>query len=76
MVADAKFKMSKRDLKIFQQMERGNAHELAREHDISYVRVYQIYKRCLAAARARRQPSLFESPLAELSTGSDQKPSA
>ena len=69
MVADSQYKLSKRDMEIFQRMERGNAHELAREYEISYVRVYQIYKRCLAAARARRQPSLFGTPEADLSTG-------
>jgi Mor family transcriptional regulator len=74
MVADSQFKLSKRDLEIFRRMERGNAHELAREFGISYVRVYQIYKRCLSAARARHQPSLFESPVAELSTGTGQEP--
>ena len=72
MVEDAKFKSSKRDLAIFQRMERGNAHELARELGISYVRVYQIYKRQLAAARARRQPNLFDGPGDELSTGAEQ----
>lgn len=72
MVSDAQFKLSKRDLMIFQRMERGNAHELAKEFGISYVRVYQINARCLAAARAKRQPQLFEAPetaaKAELST--------
>lgn len=62
MNADAQFKLSKRDQLIYQRMQRGNAHELAREFNISYVRVYQIYKRCLAIARSRKQPSLFEEP--------------
>lgn len=62
MVADSQYKLSKRDQEIFRRMERGNAHDLARELGISYVRVYQIYRRCLAVARARRQPGLFEDP--------------
>lgn len=62
MVSDAQYKLSKRDLMIYERMQRGNAHELAKELGISYVRVYQVYKRCLAAARAKRQPQLFEAP--------------
>lgn len=69
MNADAAFKLSKRDLEIFQRMERGNAHELAKEYNLSYVRIYQIYKRCLAAARAKAQPGLFGELTDELSTG-------
>ena len=73
MVADSQFKLSKRDHDIYQRMQRGNAHELAKEFGISYVRVYQIYKRCLAIARSRRQPGLFEDPVMDaeikLSTG-------
>lgn len=61
MVSDAQYKLSKRDLMIFQRMERGNAHELAKELGISYVRVYQVYKRCLTAARAKKQPQLFDA---------------
>lgn len=61
MNADAQFKLSKRDLEIYRRMERGNAHELAKEFELSYVRVYQIYRRCLAIARSRTQPSLFEA---------------
>lgn len=57
--ADAQFKMSQRDLQIYQRMQRGSAPDLAREFGISYVRVYQIYKRILAANRARLQPQLF-----------------
>lgn len=74
MVADTAFKLSKRDQLIYQRMERGNAHELAKEFGLSYVRVYQIYRRCLAIARSRSQPGLFEDPTdgaeVKLSTGS------
>ncbi|SDO77829.1 Transcriptional regulator, Middle operon regulator (Mor) family [Rhodoferax sp. OV413] len=59
MVGDRDFKLNKRDLEIYQRMQRGNANELAAEYNISYVRVYQIYKRCLAEARSRRQNDLF-----------------
>lgn len=69
--ADAQFYLSKRDHEIYMRMERGNAYDLAKEFGISYVRVYQIYKRCLAIARSRTQPGLFEEPAggeAKLST--------
>ena len=70
--ADSQFKLTKRDIEIFNRFGRGNAQELAREFGISYVRVYQIYKRCLTAARKRNQPTLFadpgEQPETDLST--------
>ena len=62
-------KLSKRDLEIYHRMGRGNADEIAKDYGISFVRVYQIYRRVLAAARAKAQPSLFDSPEADLSTG-------
>ena len=68
-VADSKHKLSKRDWEIYQRMQRGNAHELALEYKISFVRVYQIYRRCLAIARAQTQPGLFGEPVEDLSTG-------
>lgn len=70
--ADSQFYLSKRDHEIYQRMERGNAYDLAKEYNLSYVRVYQIYKRVLAEARARNQPGLFEEVHlveAKLSTG-------
>lgn len=70
--ADTQFYLSKRDHEIYQRMERGNAYELAKEYDLSYVRIYQIYKRVLAEMRARNQPGLFEEVHlieAKLSTG-------
>jgi Mor family transcriptional regulator len=70
MIADAKFKLSKRDMQIYERLQRGNAHELAKEFNISYVRVHQIYKRCLVAMRKRVQPALFADEPEELSTGS------
>ena len=72
MNGDTQFKLSKRDMQIYQRMQRGNAHEIAKEFGISYVRVYQIYKRVLAAARAKNQPQLFADQQQEakkLSTG-------
>ncbi|MDP3614885.1 MAG: Mor transcription activator family protein [Rubrivivax sp.] len=73
--ADTQFYLSKRDHEIYQRMERGNAYELAKEYDLSYVRIYQIYKRVLAEMRARNQPGLFEEVHlieAKLSTGSGE----
>lgn len=61
--SDAKYQLSKRDMEIFARFGRGNAHELAKEFNISYVRIYQIYKRCLVVARRRSQPALFEDNL-------------
>lgn len=59
MTADMPFKNSKRDLDIFNRMRRGNAHQLASELGLSYVRIYQIYRRVLAQLRAQKQPGLF-----------------
>lgn len=58
--ADTRFRHSHRDLKIFQQMGRGKAAQLGREHGISVVRVYQIYKFMRAQMIRRVQPGLFE----------------
>lgn len=58
--ADTQFYLSKRDLEIYQRMGRGNAYELAKDYDLSYVRIYQIYRRVLAEMRKRNQPGLFE----------------
>jgi Mor family transcriptional regulator len=69
---DDSYRLNDRDWEIFEQMRRGNAHELAKKYGISFVRVYQIYKRCLAIARQRNQPGLFgedaDKVLTELST--------
>lgn len=59
---DRPYKLNLRDWEIFNRMERGNAHELAREYGVSYVRIHQIYKRCLQEYRARVQGGLFETP--------------
>lgn len=58
-VKDAGVQLNERDRKIFEEMRRGNAHELAAKFGISYVRVYQVYRRCLEAARQARQPDLL-----------------
>lgn len=58
-VKDEGFKLNARDRYIYERMARGNAQDLAAELGLSFVRVYQIYRRCLAAARAQRQPQLF-----------------
>ena len=71
MNSDAQFKLNKRDLQIYERMRRGNAHELAKEFGMSYVRVYQIYKRCLAIARSRTQPELFEATADNLVKGAE-----
>lgn len=70
-VSDAAFKLSKRDLEIYQRMERGNAQEIAKEMGISYVRVYQVYRRVLKAMRSKVQPDLFKAPETDLSTGEE-----
>jgi Mor family transcriptional regulator len=58
-VGDRPFKLNQRDWEIYRRMQRGNAHELAAEYKISFVRVHQIHKRCLAEARRRVQDDLF-----------------
>jgi Mor family transcriptional regulator len=57
--SDREFRLSKRDWEIFGRLRRGNANDLASEYGISYVRVHQIHRRCLAEARRRVQPDLF-----------------
>lgn len=57
--ADQEYRLNKRDWEIFRRMERGNANDLAKEFNISKVRVHQVYKRCLTEYRARTQGGLF-----------------
>lgn len=71
-VKDEGYKLNDRDRYIFERMARGNAHDLAAELGLSFVRVYQIYRRCLAAARAARQPQLFENDLDQLQDAIDK----
>lgn len=58
-VKDEGYRLNARDREIFEKMSRGNAHEIAAEYGISFVRVYAIYRRCLAELRKRQQPALF-----------------
>jgi len=51
---DFKFIASVRDLEIFERMQRGNAHELATEYGLSYVRIYQIVHKVSAQRKAQR----------------------
>lgn len=53
--SDYKYKNSARDEEICARMSRGNAYELAAEYGISYVRVYQIYRRHLEEKRQQLQ---------------------
>lgn len=59
-VGDAAFRNSDRDWEIWRRSKTGNAHELAKEFGISYVRVYQIVRRCTDEYRRSVQPSLFD----------------
>jgi Mor family transcriptional regulator len=59
MPSDQAFRLNARDWEIFRRFDRGNANELAREFEVSKVRIHQIFKRCLAEYRARTQNSLF-----------------
>lgn len=62
-VSDLAYMLSERDWEIFRRMKRGAAHDLAREYQISYVRVHQIYRRCLAEYRRRTQHDLFPAAI-------------
>jgi Mor family transcriptional regulator len=57
-------KISKRDMEIYHRMGRGKAEEIAKEYDLSFVRVYQIHRRVLATMRtkARSEPDRASSP--------------
>jgi Mor family transcriptional regulator len=59
MPGDQAFRLNQRDWDIFRRFERGNSNELAREFNVSKVRIHQVYKRCLSEYRARTQNSLF-----------------
>lgn len=59
LVKDEGFKLNQRDWEIYRRLKRGNAHELAREFNLSFVRIYQIHRRCLAVMRERLEPGLF-----------------
>ena len=52
--SDSSYKRSARDIEICERMERGNAHEIAAEFGLSYVRVYQINARYLAEKRQNK----------------------
>ena len=71
MPGDQAFKLNERDWRIFNDFQRGNANDLARQHDISKVRVHQIYKRCITEWRARMQHDLFGAPDASQEAASD-----
>ena len=58
--SDRSYRLSERDWEIFRRFARGNANDLAKEFGLSYVRVHQIYKRCLLEYRAKIQDSLFD----------------
>ncbi|MDP2380171.1 MAG: Mor transcription activator family protein [Pseudohongiella sp.] len=49
-----RFKCMDRDWEIHRRMERGNAPDLAAEFGISFVRVYQIFKRCQQQLKLER----------------------
>lgn len=53
------FKVSQRDLAIFQEVNRDNIHEVARKNGISVNAVYRAIKRIRPLAIAKSQPDLF-----------------
>ena len=70
--ADGKYKSNKRDWEIFNKLKRGNAHELAKEYGLSFVRVYQIARRCRSQLQQRAQAKLLdESTLENDQVGGD-----
>lgn len=53
------YDLSKRDLEIWRKFNGHNHAELAREHELSVMRIYQILKRVRIEDVRRRQVDLF-----------------
>jgi Mor family transcriptional regulator len=53
------WRMSERDIKIYNMCTGTNWHQVAREFDITEIRVRQIHAEVRAAERAKRQQKLF-----------------
>lgn len=56
---DYTYKVSQRDLAIFQEANRDNIHEVARRNGISVNAVYRAIKRIRPLAIAKSQPDMF-----------------
>lgn len=56
---DYTYKVSERDLAIFNEANRDNIHEVARRNGISVNAVYRALKRIRPMAIARSQPDMF-----------------
>lgn len=57
--SDYEFRNSQRDWEIFRRFGKEKADDLAREFGLSFVRVYQINKRCQTEYRRRVQKDMF-----------------
>ena len=57
---DYTFKISQRDLNIFEEVNRDNMHEVARKYGISVNAVYRALKRIRPLAIAKSQPDMFK----------------
>lgn len=53
------YELSQRDARIYQQFNGTNHTALARQYDLTEMRIYQIIKRARAAHVAKIQPALF-----------------
>jgi Mor family transcriptional regulator len=54
------YELSQRDLEIWNKFNGRNVRELAREHDLTEVRIYQILNTVRRAEVKRRQSDLFQ----------------
>lgn len=57
---DFLYKVSQRDLRIYEEVNRDNIHEVARKNGISVNAVYRAIKRIRPVAVARSQHDMFD----------------
>lgn len=56
---DHLYKITQRDLQIFQEVDAHNIHEVARKYNLTTNAIYRVIKRIRRLAVAERQPDLF-----------------
>lgn len=62
---DHEFEMTKRDLQIYEQLQSGNANEVARDHGLSVQQIYAINRYVrdqLQRKRQNRLPGFEDAP--------------
>lgn len=65
---DFLFKTSRRDLALFQELNRDNINELSKKYNISVNGIYRAVKRIRKQAIAEKQPDMFWNSQKERAT--------